>query len=206
MTFVNNLDVTAHLYWINFTGEPEYYYTLPPDQSRRQHTFVNHPWLVCAGSEQSPVAVFHPLKHSSRAMIDASLLDTVTAASRLELMPASISESDLRSLSGGGSTSVTFVNTLDVPANIYWINYDGERVLYRTLLPSLSYRQQTYVRHPWVVCAGLHHTPVAMFQPTQTDSRAVIRAGVHGEDTAPHSSESPADTKSVLHSTSCYIM
>lgn len=77
--FVNNLDVVARIDWINFKGERQYYHSLSPGQSYKQQTYVNHPWLVCAGSEQSPVAVFHPLQHDAHALITTSLLLANTA-------------------------------------------------------------------------------------------------------------------------------
>lgn len=45
--------------------------------------------------------------------------------------------------------------------------------------------------HPWVVCAGSHHAPVAMFQPPQIESRAIIQTGIHDANTT-HPSESSA--------------
>jgi len=208
--FVNTLDVATTIYWINFTGEKQHYYTLPPGESYRQQTFVHHPWLVCTGSEQSPLAVFHPLQKSGLALIDASLLGRGAASeSDLEPLPASTCESDLRSLAGGESTFITFVNALDVPAHIYWKNYTGERVFYTTLAPHTSYQQQTFVHHPWVVCTGSQHAPIVMFQPAPTERRAVICAHIHDDNAASHSSDLRTLTPAPIEHpdpSRCYIM
>eukprot|EP00803_Ostreobium_quekettii_P006741 evm.model.scf_462.4 EVM.evm.TU.scf_462.4 scf_462:18879-19714(-) len=55
----------------------------------------------------------------------------------------------VRSLHSKVSTHVSFVNNLDVPVAILWLNYRGDEVLYATLRPGARYRQQTYVTHPW---------------------------------------------------------
>jgi hypothetical protein len=136
--------------------------------------------------------------HSSESLITLARIDmsllTSRAASDLEPLPASTSESDLRSLPGGQSTLITFINALDVSAHVYWINYTGEREFVETLIPQASCQQQTFIHHPFLVCAGSHHTPVVMFQPSLTENRAVIHANGHDVNiitpTAPHSSES----------------
>jgi hypothetical protein len=74
----------------------------------------------------------------------------------------------LISQSGGRSTNVVFINNLDVVATIYWINYDGGRQHYMTLSPGQSYKQHTYVDHPWLVCAGSEQLPIAVFHPSHT--------------------------------------
>lgn len=210
MIFVNTLDVPTPIYWINFTGEKQHYYTLPPGESYRQQTFVHHPWLVCARSERCPVAVFHPSQTSGLALIDASLLNRGAASEAdLEPLPASTFESDLHSVGGGKSTSITFINALDVPAHIYWINYKGERVFYNTLAPYTSYQQQTFVHHPWVACAGSQHTPVVMFHPAPTERRGVIHAHIRDVNAAPLSSELRTLTPAPIEHpdpSRCYIM
>ena len=48
-------------------------------------------------------------------------------------------------------TEILFKNTLPEPIRVYWINYQGKEVLYAELKPGESYRQSTYVTHPWRV-------------------------------------------------------
>lgn len=37
---------------------------------------------------------------------------------------------------------------------IFWLDYNGQRVLYNTLAPGQSYVQQTFLTHPWVIADG----------------------------------------------------
>jgi von Hippel-Lindau disease tumor supressor len=67
----------------------------------------------------------------------------------------------LQSVEGSTSTKITFANRGKSTKLIYWINYEGKRVLYNTLRPKQTYTQQTFVTHPWVAttrkgtCAGV---------------------------------------------------
>lgn len=47
--------------------------------------------------------------------------------------------------------TVEFVNTLEEPAQVYWLDYKGEAVFYFALQPGESKRQQTFLFHPWLV-------------------------------------------------------
>ena len=59
-------------------------------------------------------------------------------------------EKSLRSTDSKLATSVTFVNTTQEPARIYWLNYKGGRELYKQLRPGKKFKQDTYATHPWV--------------------------------------------------------
>jgi hypothetical protein len=63
-------------------------------------------------------------------------------------------EGKLRSLNSGVATSVTFQNDTAGPVRIYWLDFAGERVFYNELASGASYRQQTYVTHPWVAVSA----------------------------------------------------
>ena len=60
-------------------------------------------------------------------------------------------ESQLRSLEFSIPTKMKFTNRSKSTKRIYWLNYDGVRVLYNKLAPGRSYQQSTYVTHPWVI-------------------------------------------------------
>src|SRR5271154_942474 len=42
------------------------------------------------------------------------------------------------------STQITFVNRSDRPVKVYWLNFRGERILYRSLPPGGLFAQQTF--------------------------------------------------------------
>jgi len=87
-------------------------------------------------------------------------------------------EAASRSLNSNRSTFVTFVNRHDESVRVYWLNFDGQRVYYRDIEPGESYRQQTFVTHPWVVTnSETEHGAgqcLAMFQPAAVAGIAVI--------------------------------
>ena len=61
-------------------------------------------------------------------------------------------EPSLRSIEGTVPTSIRFVNQTAGPVKVYWIDYEGHRVLYNGALGAeQSYDQQTWLTHPWVV-------------------------------------------------------
>ena len=78
------------------------------------------------------------------------------------------SEPDLRSLDSLVSTHIHFKNRSAVPVKLYWINYDGDEVPYRTLQAGQSCRQQTFVTHPWTF-RSVSHTG----KPVACDNRTV---------------------------------
>ena len=48
-------------------------------------------------------------------------------------------------------TGMTFVNRSDEPVKIYWLNFQGERVLYQYLPPGGRHTQKTFMEHNWLV-------------------------------------------------------
>lgn len=65
-------------------------------------------------------------------------------------------ERRLKSIDSLVSTHICFKNRSTVPVRLYWVNYDGEEVPYRTLQLGQSCRQQTFVTHPWTFRSALH--------------------------------------------------
>jgi hypothetical protein len=66
--------------------------------------------------------------------------------------------------------SIKFVNRSSTPVDIYWINFDGHRVLYRAgLAVNADWTAGTFLTHPWlVVVSGTLGAP-------RTGHRAVAR-------------------------------
>ena len=93
-----------------------------------------------------------------------------------------------KSLEATTPSRIEFVNASGTTVNVLWLDYQGNRVLYRTLLPSESYVQQTFVTHPWVavdtmgVCRGyvLSDRPEKTFRiaPRPTFTAVVCRISV----------------------------
>ena len=67
-------------------------------------------------------------------------------------MRLQIAANSLKSEEGRtAKTEIQFINGLDEPVSIYWVDYKGNEIKYKTLYPRTRYAQQTYVTHPWVV-------------------------------------------------------
>ena len=55
----------------------------------------------------------------------------------------------IRSRESRWHTEVTFRNATDGKARLFWLNYWGEEVRYKTLEPGQAHTQQTFETHPW---------------------------------------------------------
>jgi hypothetical protein len=74
-------------------------------------------------------------------------------------------EKNLRSLALNQPATVTFTNHTEEVRRLYWLNHNGERVLYATLQPGMVFQAQTYITHPWVV-ADASDKCRAIYMPT----------------------------------------
>ncbi len=61
------------------------------------------------------------------------------------------SEKGLTSTESNISTFINFRNNSSQSLQIFWINFDGQRIKYADLEPGQEYKQQTYLSHPWIV-------------------------------------------------------
>ena len=48
ITFVNASNNEIALYWLNYEGQPEFYFWLGSGDSQEQQTFIGHPWCIVA--------------------------------------------------------------------------------------------------------------------------------------------------------------
>lgn len=56
----------------------------------------------------------------------------------------------VRSTNANEPAVMTFANSTNRPLKIFWLDYNGQRKFYRDLAPGQTYRQSTYVTHPWI--------------------------------------------------------
>ena len=100
------------------------------------------------------------------AVAIALLLAQETANAQGRLAAECPSEGALQSLSDTERTRISFRNERFGRIYVFWINYEGQRQLYRTLGPGQSQTFQTYATHPWVVtdasgnCLGVNFADV----------------------------------------------
>ncbi len=74
-------------------------------------------------------------------------------------------EADYASQPSTESTGIALVNRSDKPVKVYWLNFQGQRVLYNKYLPPGGrHTQQTFIGHNWLVttlteqCIGIFKT------------------------------------------------
>ena len=122
-----------------------------------------------------PIAPEHPqLAEVRRLITNAQRKETETPPSLalLEKMPCS-KEKGLRSTDSSVTTAIRFENQSQQAVLVFWLDHLGRRVQYAELAPHQSYRQETYVSHPWVITdAG--GTCRAVYLPARTPARVAI--------------------------------
>ncbi len=61
------------------------------------------------------------------------------------------SEPTRESTEGTARAQLTVQNLTDAPFNLYWLDYDGERVSYQVSRPHSTQTQPTWITHPWIL-------------------------------------------------------
>ena len=56
--FINKLNYSVDVYWIDYTGQKELYNQLGANSSYVQETFLTHPWLILASGTNAPITGF----------------------------------------------------------------------------------------------------------------------------------------------------
>jgi hypothetical protein len=72
----------------------------------------------------------------------------------IKALDPAIADDNSRSTEYSMPVPITFINSSSTPVDIYWIDYQGHRMLDRPELPvGASWRTGTFVTHPWLVVA-----------------------------------------------------
>ena len=137
-------------------------------------------------SAYAGLTLIDPQTHQpfSNNMISINELDSVFAwripphSSNLTRLPCSL-EPTLHSIEGTVPTSIQFANDTAGPVNVYWINYQGQRVFYRggpftALAAGQSYVQGTFITHPWIITDVATNKCLGIWLPTESLGTAVI--------------------------------
>jgi hypothetical protein len=111
-----------------------------------------------------------------------------------------LDQTKLRSTAAGRPAIITFVNNSRHAANIYWIDYAGNRAQHFYVTPGSVISRNTLVTHPWVItddhdnCIGVAFANPSTPNVEITDS-AVVFSGTSG----PALADSPAYPKRAKH-------
>jgi TIR domain/VHL beta domain len=82
-------------------------------------------------------------------------------------------EQNLRSLGTLKPTSISFINNREKEIHVYWLNQNGNRVLYAKLSKFQSINIQTYISHPWVI-TDISDVCFAIYMPTPHEQQISI--------------------------------
>ncbi|TAL79963.1 MAG: hypothetical protein EPN75_08720 [Beijerinckiaceae bacterium] len=63
-------------------------------------------------------------------------------------------EGQVRSMQGSTPASIIFSNGTDLDLVVYWLDYNGKRVFYKSLRPGEAYTQKTFLTHPWLIAGS----------------------------------------------------
>jgi hypothetical protein len=91
-------------------------------------------------------SMVRPGKLPLRALVGAVCL--LVAA---QCLAASRCPGELASPATRHATAIRFVNQSASPVSVYWIDFQGNRTLYKGLQPDEGYVQQTYLGHVWAI-------------------------------------------------------
>jgi len=80
------------------------------------------------------------------------------------------------------ATFIQFANDTAGPVNVYWINYQGQRVFYRggpytALAAGQTYVQGTFITHPWIITDVATNTCLGIWLPTEISRGTAVITG-----------------------------
>jgi hypothetical protein len=171
ITFVNRSDTAVDIYWITYEGKRMLYRAgLVAGATWQVHTFLTHPWLVVASGTGGSTARDSGVRLAGFEALtpngDTAFIAGVPGLRVQEAPPppkgvalapldAATVDDALRSSNGATRARITFVNQSRGAVDVYWIAYDGTRVLYRAnLAVGDSWEVNTFLTHPWLVVAS----------------------------------------------------
>ena len=96
-------------------------------------------------------------------------------------------ESRYKSIEGVQAMPITFFNNYTSSVRVYWLDYAGQRKLYANIDLGGSYRQLTYLTHPWLISDPNDHC-IAIYLPGEQPSQINIqriRLGIVMVDISP---------------------
>jgi VHL beta domain len=105
------------------------------------------------------------------------------------------SEETRESTEGTAPATLTINNFTDAPFDLFWLDYDGERVSYQVSRPHSTQTQATWLTHPWVLAdpQGTCYLLIVMTSVQQTMSIGTTTGEVL-ETPEPTPSAQPTDS------------
>lgn len=92
-----------------------------------------------------------PLFQHPRSLLLTTAFCLLLAPGALAGTQHAAERSGIRSGAGVVEASLNFINRSGETLKVYWLDFSGRRVLYKTLKPQQGYTQLTYLTHPWLI-------------------------------------------------------
>lgn len=70
-------------------------------------------------------------------------------------------------------TTISFFNATEGSLKIYWLDFKGDRMLYRDLPVGKAHKQQTFMTHPWLV-ADKEGNALAIYYPDSKPRKIIL--------------------------------
>jgi hypothetical protein len=83
-------------------------------------------------------------------------------------------EKAIKSAESVTASSIEFLNSRSAAVKIYWLDFQGQRQLYATVLSGQTHKQGTFLTHPWVV-TDTADVCLMISRPVQVSERVTIR-------------------------------
>ena len=143
--------------------------SLPPGSTSSVSIPVALPWQAPSGSYSISLQIG---RNTNFPDPDLSNNNRATSVRIAGTIPCS-AEGTVRSTDGQTLSSIQFTNNSTESISVYWLDYNGGRVLYNVLGPQQSYVQGTYLTHPWLLI-GQSGTCYGIFLPTAQPSSIAV--------------------------------
>ena len=99
----------------------------------------------------------------------------------------------------GSRAFITFINKLDIPLQLFWIDHKGMYKKYGTILSNQTSRWSTFGGHVWSLLDS-NHQVVAQYIADDTDSTAIINQDIRNRWSALNLYHHPKHSKTNLQS------
>jgi len=135
--FDNETSQTVELYWLDFAGNEKSYGQIAAGSSKQMLTYATHPWLARGVTNSG-----------QRIELDGEKVFTPDAQDGGRVIH--IDEASFyQSLTWHSPVYVVFKNESSQEVELFWHNYQGNKVSYGRIAPGGTKPMNTYATHPW---------------------------------------------------------
>jgi hypothetical protein len=137
--FFNTSDENVDIYWLKPDGAEAKISSMSPRGKMTINTYTNH-YIVLRNEAGSAIGIYqNPNTRPVKASLSLVKIQKLACHARPDKTRPAV------------PTSIEFKNERSTAINIYWMNPNGQEILYKTLAAGENFRQSTYTYHYWKV-------------------------------------------------------